>query len=57
MSRVMNLIGADQLCDNHTADQPLRFRYIDSTIPLLHKSKISSLYPSSVPAKPGLCGN
>ena len=32
---------ADQLCGNHTADQRLCFRYIDSTIPLLPKSKNS----------------
>ena len=31
--------GADQLCDNRTADQQLCFRYIDSTIPLLPKSE------------------
>ena len=30
------------------ADQRLCFRYMDSTIPLLPKSKISSLQPSSV---------
>ena len=30
------------------ADQGLCFRIIDSTIPLLPKSEISSLYPSSV---------
>ena len=47
---------ADQLCGNRTAEQRLCFRYIDSTIPLLSKSKISSLYPSSVAAQPGLCG-
>ena len=35
--------GADQLCGNHTTDQPLCFCYIDSTIPLLPKSEISSL--------------
>ena len=34
---------ADQLCGNREADQRLCFRYIDSTIPLLHKSEISSL--------------
>ena len=34
---------ADQLCGNRTADQRLCFRYIDSTIPLLPKSEISSL--------------
>ena len=35
--------GADQLCNNCTADQRLCFRCIDSTIPLLYKSEISSL--------------
>ena len=34
---------ADQLHGNRVADQRLCFRYIDSTIPLLSKSKISSL--------------
>ena len=34
--------GMDQLRANHAADQHLCFRYIDSTIPLLPKSKISS---------------
>ena len=34
---------ADQLRDNREADQPLCFRYIDSTILLLSKSEISSL--------------
>ena len=34
--------GADQLC----------FRYIDSTINLLYKSKISSLYPTSMAVQP-----
>ena len=33
---------ADQLCDNREADQRLCFGYIDSTIPLLPKYKISS---------------
>ena len=37
------------------ADQRLCFRYIDSKIPLLFKSNISSLYPSSVAVQPGLC--
>ena len=36
------------------ADQPLCFRFIDSTIPLLSKYKISSLQPSSVVVQPGL---
>ena len=34
---------ADQLRRDGEADQRLCFRYIDSTIPLLSKSKISSL--------------
>ena len=34
---------ANQLCGYREADQRLCFRYIDSTIPLLSKSKISSL--------------
>ena len=34
---------ADQLRGNHEADQRLCFCYLDSTIPLLSKSKISSL--------------
>ena len=40
--------GTDQLCSNCTADQPLCFRYSDSTFPLLLIAKISSLYPLSV---------
>ena len=43
------------ICENKDADQRLCFRYIDSTIPLLPKYKISSLYPSSVTVQPGLC--
>ena len=46
---------ADQLCGNSEADQRLCFRYTDSTIPLLFKSEISSLLPSSVAVQPGLC--
>ena len=33
---------ADQLCSNCTADQRLCFLYMDSTIPFLLKSEISS---------------
>ena len=33
----------DQLCRNCAADQRLCFHYINATIPLLSKSKISSL--------------
>ena len=38
-----------------TADQCLCFHYIDSTIPLLSKSEISSLLPPSVSVQPSLC--
>ena len=47
--------GADQLRGNHEADQRLCFRYRDSTIPLLPKSEISSLQPSSAVVQPSLC--
>ena len=47
--------GADQLCSHCEADQRLCFRFTDCTIPLLSKSKISSLLPSSVTVQPGLC--
>ena len=46
---------ADQLRGNRETDQHLYLRYKDSTIPLLPKSEISCLYPSSVAAQPGLC--
>ena len=46
---------ADQLRVNREADQRLCFRFIDSTIPLLSISEISSFYPSSVAVQPGLC--
>ena len=46
---------ADQLRGNREADQRLCFRCKDSTIPLLPKSEISNLWPSSVAAQPGLC--
>ena len=45
----------NQLRGNRKADQRLCFRYTDSTIPLLPKSEVSSLYPSSVSIQPGLC--
>ena len=47
---------ADQLRGNREADQRLCFRYSDSTIPLLPKSEISSLWPFSVAVQPCLCG-
>ena len=47
--------GADQFRSNCKADQRHCFRYTDSTIPLLSKSKISSLLPSSVTVQPSLC--
>ena len=46
---------ADQFRDNREADQRLCFRYIDSTIPLLSKSKISSLWPSYIAVQPDVC--
>ena len=46
---------ADQLRGKSEADQRLSFRYLDSTIPLLPKSKISRLWPSPVAVQPGLC--
>ena len=48
---------ADQLRGNREADQRLCFRYIDSTISLLSKSEISSLWPSYVVVQPSLCRN
>ena len=47
--------GTDQLHGNGATDQLLCFLYIDSTIPILPKSGISSLLISSVAAQPGLC--
>ena len=47
---------ADQLRGNREADQRLRFRYSDSTNPLLSRSEISSLYSSCVVVEPALCG-
>ena len=46
---------ADQLRGDREADQRLCFRYMDSTIPLLPKYKISRIYPFSEAAQPGLC--
>ena len=45
----------DQLRGNREAHQRLCFRYIDSMMPLLSKSEISSLKLSSVAVQPGLC--
>ena len=47
--------GADQLRSNCEADQRLCFRYTDSTLPLLLKSKISSFWPAPVTVQVGLC--
>ena len=46
---------ADQLRGNSEADQPLCLRHMDSAIPLLPKSEISSLQPSSMAVQTGLC--
>ena len=45
---------ADQLRGNRDPDQRLCFRYTDSAIPLLSKSKISSFQPASVTVQPDL---
>ena len=44
---------ADQLRVNREADQRLCFRYTDRIIPLLSKSEISMLYPSSLAVQLG----
>ena len=46
--------AADQLC-SYCIAQHLCFCYMDSTIPLLPKSKISSFEQSSVAVHAGLC--
>ena len=46
---------ADQLRGNREADQRLCFRYSDSRIPLLLKSKISRFLLFSVLVQAGLC--
>ena len=46
---------ADQLCSNCAAGQHLCFCYTDRKIPLLPRSEVSSLLPSSVSVQPGLC--
>ena len=48
------------MCENKYADMlranlRLCIRYIASTIPILSKSKISSLLPSPVTVQPGFC--
>ena len=40
---------------SRAADQRLSFHYLDRTIPLLPKSKSSSLWPLSVAVQPSLC--
>ena len=49
--------GADQLCSNCTADKRLCFHYMNSTIPLLPKSKISNFVPFSVAVESDLVRN
>ena len=46
------------ICENKNreADQRLWFHHLDSTIPLLSKPEIPSLWPSSVAVQPCLCG-
>ena len=45
---------ADQLRGNCKADQRLSFCYIDNEMPLLSKSEISRIKPSSVAVQPGV---
>ena len=47
--------GADQLRSNCEADQRLCFRFSDSTIPVLSKSKISSFKAAPVTVQAYLC--
>ena len=47
--------GADQLRSNCEADERLCFRYMGSAIPLLSKSKVSRILPSSVTVQAGSC--
>ena len=46
--------GANQLLDNRADDQHLCFHYLDSTVPLLPKSKIPTL-SILMAVQPGLC--
>ena len=46
--------GSDQLRGNREADQRVCFHYMDSTIPLVLKSKISSFQLASVTVQAGL---
>ena len=55
MRKPMICIGENKSTDQLRADQRLCFRYTDSRIPLLLKSKISSFYPYSVTVQAGLC--
>ena len=48
---------ADKLRGNREADQRLCFRYLDSTIPLLPQSEISSLYGCTARFASDLVGN
>ena len=54
--RICEIKGTDQLLGNGLADQRLCFCYIDKTIPLIYKSEISSLWPSSVVVQCGFVG-
>ena len=46
---------ADQVGGALAAEQRICFHYIDSIIPLLTESEISSFYPFSVAVQPSLC--
>ena len=53
--RICENKGADQLCSNCTADQRLKFRSTDSTIPPLLIFEISSFCHLSETVQAGLC--
>ena len=52
---ICEIKGADHLHCNCAANQHLCFVYIESTSPILPKSEISGVEPSSMTVQPGLC--
>ena len=58
-TKVTVLICFLHICENKghlAADQHLCFHKVDTKIPLLRKSEITSVYPSSVAVQPSFCG-
>ena len=52
---ICKIKGANQLHSNCKADQRLCFRYVGGTFPLLPKSEITRLWPSSVVVQQVFC--